>query len=70
MSPLVYLTVCKAKNKLLELLRKPLKLLVTLGFILLVVMNFSVSQNSPLGERPIFEFRAIIFAFYILFFVT
>ncbi len=70
MSPLVYLTVRKAKNKLLELLRKPLKLVITLGFILLLLMNFSVSQNSPSGIRPVAEFKAIIFAFYLICFIT
>ena len=66
MSALVYLNLCKYKNKLLELLHKPLKLILTLGFVLLLVMNFTLSQNSPMGERPLLEFRAIIFAFYIL----
>ncbi len=70
MSSLVYLALCKAKNRLFELLHKPLKLILTLGFIFLTVMNFAVSHSSPLGERPISEFRAIILAFYILCFVT
>ena len=70
MSPLVYLTVCKAKNKFLELLRKPLKLIFTIGFVLLLVMNFTVSQSAPSGERPLVEFKAIIYAFYVLCFIT
>ena len=70
MSNLVYLTVLKAKNKLIELFHKPFKLIVILGFVLLLIMNFAVSKNSPIGERSLSEFKAIIFAFYILCFVT
>lgn len=70
MNALFFLTVHKTKNKLLELLHKPVRLIVTLGFVLLLVMNFTLSQNSPMGERPLLEFRAIIFAFYIICFIT
>ncbi len=70
MSALVYLTLSKYKNKLLELLHKPLKLILTLGFALLLVMNFSVAEASPSGTRPLNEWSAIIFGFYILCFVT
>lgn len=70
MTPLAYLALCKAKNRLFELLHKPFKLILTLGFMILIVMNFAVSQNSPTGERPLSEFRAIILAFYMLCFVT
>lgn len=70
MSALVYLTLCKYKNKLLELLHKPLKLILTLGFVLLLVMNFSVAEASPSGTRPLSEWCAVIFGFYILSFIT
>lgn len=70
MSPLAYLTLHKAKNKLFELFRKPLKLIVTLAFIALIVMNFSLSGSVASGQRPLVEFKAIILAFYILCFVT
>ena len=70
MSALVYLNLCKYKNKLLELLHKPLKLILTLGFVLLLVMNFSVGNASASGTRPLSEWGAIILGFYVLCFVT
>lgn len=70
MSALLYLTARKLKNELFELLRKPVKLIATVLFVFLIFMNFSVSVNAPSGERPVAEFRAIIFAFYILCFIT
>lgn len=70
MSPLVYLTTMKAKNRFIDLLHKPLKLVLTIGFIVLLVMNFSVSQGASFGERSLQEFKAIIFVFYLLCFIT
>lgn len=70
MRPLLFLTLCKTKNKLLELLHKPVKLIFTLLFLFLLVMNFTLSENSLSGERNLSEFKAIIFAFYIVCFVT
>ncbi len=69
MRALFYLTFCKYKNKFLELLRKPLKLILVLGFAVLLVMNFSHSQSSPSGSRPIYEFRLIVGAFYLVCFI-
>ena len=69
MSALLFLTLCKIKNKLLELLHKPFRLMITLLFILLLVLNFTLNENSLGGHRPYGEFKAIIFAFYILCFV-
>ncbi len=70
MNALFCLTTRKIKNKLLELIKNPFKLIVVIGFAVLLVMNFSVSGNSPSGERPFAEFKAIVFAFYILCFVS
>lgn len=70
MKSLFYLTSRKYKNKLYELLRSLLKLIVTLGLILLAVMNFSLESPSAEFLRPIDEFYAIIFLFYIFTFVT
>lgn len=70
MSSLVYLTCCKYKNKLIELLRKPLKLIILLGFAVLLVINFSLSQNAPSGSRPLNEYRLIVLAFYLVCFIV
>ena len=70
MSTLLFLTACKMKNKFTELLKKPLKLIITLGLVALLVMNFSLSQGAPVGNRPLVEFEAIIFVFYLFCFVT
>ena len=70
MTPLLFLTLCKLKNKLLELLRKPGRLIAALAFLAILVMNFSLYADGLSGQRPLSEFRAIIFAFYILCFAT
>ena len=70
MNALFCLTALKIKNKLLEILKKPLKLIVVIGFAVLLVMNFSLSGDSFFTERPFAEFKAIVFAFYILCFVS
>lgn len=70
MSTLLFLAACKVKNKFIELLHKPFRLFVVLAFALLLAMNFTLSQGAPSGQRPLSEFGAIIFAFYILCFVT
>lgn len=70
MNALFCLALFKIKNKLLELLKKPLKLIAVIGFAVLLAMNFSMSGNSFSAERPFAEFKAIVFAFYILCFVT
>lgn len=70
MRVLAYLTLCEYKNKLLELLHKPLKLILCLGFVLLLAMNFSVGNAAASGTRPLSEWCAVIFAFYILCFIT
>ena len=70
MSALFYLALIKGKNKLVELLHKPLKLILTFGFAALLVMNFTLSENSPSGVRPIYEYWLIILAFYLICFVV
>ena len=66
MSALFYLALIKGKNKLVELLHKPLKLILTFGFAALLVMNFTLSENSPSGVRPIYEYWLIILAIYLI----
>ena len=70
MNPLFFLTARKAKNKFLELLHRPFRLIVTFGFILLIIMNLTLSQNSLPGERPMYEFFAVVYAFYIFCFTS
>ena len=70
MNALFCLALFKIKNKLLELLKKPFKLIAVIVFAVLLVMNFSLSDNSFFAERPLAEFKAIVFAFYILCFVS
>lgn len=70
MRSLIYLSSRKIKNKFLELVKKPGKLILTLFFIALVIMNLSVESISYAGSRPLSEFYAIVFAFYILSFFT
>lgn len=69
MKSLIFLSSRKLKNKLTELLKSPWKLIMTLGFIMLFVMNMSIDKISPSGSRPIVEFYAIIFVFYIVCFM-
>ena len=69
MKSLVYLSVCSCKNKLFELVRNPFKLILTVGFVLLTVLNLFVDNFGYSGGRPIEEFFAIIFIFYICSFV-
>lgn len=69
MKSLIFLTSRKLKNKLFELMKSPGKLIMTLGFILLFVMNMSIDKFSASGSRPIVEFYAIIFVFYIICFM-
>lgn len=70
MKSLVYLTSHQLKNKFFELLKSPFRLILSLGFVLLLVMNLSVESISGSGSRSISEFYAIIFIFYILCFVS
>lgn len=69
MKSLIFLTSRKLKNKLLELVRSPGKLVITLAFIAIFVMNMSIDKFSAYGSRPIVEFYAIIFVFYIICFM-
>lgn len=66
MSALLYLTFCRYKNKFFELLRKPVKLILVIGFAILLVMNFAAADGSVAGSRPINEFRLIVLAFYLV----
>ncbi len=70
MRSLIYLSSRRVKNKLLELLHKPGKLILSLMFVTVLVMNLSIERISASGSRPISEFYAIVFAFYIICFVT
>lgn len=70
MRSLFYLSSCTLKNKLLELVKKPGKLILSLIFIVLLVMNLSLESISASGTRPINEFYTIIFIFYILSFIS
>lgn len=70
MNALFCLTAQKIKNKLLEMLKNPFKLVVLIGFTVLLVMNFSLSGSTAFGERPLAEFRAIVFGFYALCFIS
>ncbi len=70
MKSLFYLTSRTWKNKFSELIRSPLRLIVTVGFIALLIMNFSADIFHSYGQRPLEEFYAIIFLFYALAFLT
>ena len=70
MRSLIYLTSRSLKNKLLELLHKPGKLILTVGFVVLILMNLSLQGVTSSGSRDVSEFYAIVFAFYILSFIT
>lgn len=69
MKSLVYLSVCRYKNKLFELVRSPFKFILTSGFVALTVLNLFVDSFGHSGTRPVGEFYAIIFVFYICSFV-
>lgn len=70
MSSLIYLSTHRLKNKFIELMKKPGKLILTLVFVALLIMNLSVERFSGSGSRPVSEFYAIVFAFYILCFLA
>lgn len=70
MRGLIFLSVRSLKNKLIELLHKPGKLILTFFFVALLVMNLSLERISVSASRPISEFYAIVFIFYILSFIT
>ncbi len=70
MSSLAYLWLHSAKNKALLLLQNPLRLIMYIGFVLLTFLNFFAEKFSVGGSRPIDEFYAIIFLFYIFCFVS
>lgn len=70
MRSLIYLSSHRLKNKLFELLHKPGKLILSLVFIAVIVMNLFVDRVLPSASRPISEFYAIIFAFYIVCFIA
>ena len=69
MKSLVFLTGCRLKNKLRELVRRPGKLILTLVFAFVMVMNLFVGNVYYSASRPIEEFFAIIFVFYLLCFL-
>ncbi len=69
MKSLVYLSVCRYKNKLFELVRSPFKFILTLGFAILTVLNLFVDSFGYSGDRPLAEFKAIILAFYVCTFI-
>lgn len=69
MKSLIFLTGCRLKNKLKELVRRPGKLILTLIFAFVMVMNISLGNVSYSASRPIEEFFAIIFVFYLLCFL-
>lgn len=70
MKALVYLTVKKAKNGIIEFIRKPARLILTLAFIGLMVFSAVTSTaHSSQYTRDINELYAIIFALYTLIFV-
>lgn len=71
MKPLIYLTVKKAKNGILEFIRKPAQLIIAILFICLMVFSAIVSDSESAHHyaRDINELYAIIFALYSLIFV-
>ncbi len=70
MRSLIYLTTRRFKNRLTELLHKPGKLILTLAFAVVIVLNLSAERLTLSGSRPISEFYAIVYAFYILCFAS
>ena len=71
MKALIYLTIKKAKNGLIEFVKSPSRLVVSLLFICLIVfsaVNSAKYEGSPYG-RDINELYAIIFALYSVIFV-
>ena len=71
MKPLIYLTLRKAKNGILEFIRKPAQLIIAIFFICLMVFSAIVSDSNSAHHyaRDINELYAIIFALYSLIFV-
>jgi hypothetical protein len=71
LKPLLYLTVKKAKNGLLEFIRKPSRLIFALLIIAFVGFSISVSAETDHQHysRDINELYAIIFALYSFIFV-
>ena len=71
MKPLLYLTVKKAKNGIIEFVKSPARLIVSLIFIGIIVysaISSSAYQGSPY-VRDIDELYAIVFAIYSIIFV-
>ncbi len=70
MKPLIYLTLKKAKNGILEFIRKPAQLIVAIFFICLMVFSAITSSHTENHyTRDINELYAIIFGLYSLIFV-
>lgn len=70
MKPLIYLTLKKAKNGILEFIRKPAQLIVAIFFICLMVFSAVTSSHTESHyTRDINELYAIIFALYSLIFI-
>lgn len=70
MKPLIYLTLKKTKNGILDFIRKPSRLIVAVFFIGLMVFS-AITSADPTYQytRDINELYAIIFALYSLIFV-
>ena len=70
MRSLAYLTYLKAKNRLLEIIRKPSQLILIIVFLLFIgVSAFGTGESSSAEYRNIKELYAIILALYSFVFV-
>lgn len=70
MSSLLYLSLLKAKNKAIEIIKTPSQLILVLVFVFFVLFSFFGPKSEITGQsRSIDELYAIIFVFYSFSFV-